>query len=247
MVTWTHGCRRGSLRAREPAAASPRLTRVNRRPRPQPTKEISHEQDAPAHRLRHVAALALPIASTGRPARPPSPSSTPRSATASPRRARTTARPPTPPAPAPRAATARRTPGSTCRPAPASGWSTAAISPGLSEPTGAPGAMSSRMRRGRAGGAGIGLRRPMSARSSRRARAPLARGPPRELHGRRARLALEGVRRDYPVSLHGVGLSLGSDGALDPRHLAGSARWSTASSRAWCPSTCRGAPRAGPI
>ena len=31
---------------------------------------------------------------------------------------------------------------------------------------------------------------------------------------------LEAVRRDYPVSLHGVGLSLGSDGALDARHLA---------------------------
>ena len=31
---------------------------------------------------------------------------------------------------------------------------------------------------------------------------------------------LEQVRREYPVSLHGVGLSLGTDGNLDGRHLA---------------------------
>jgi uncharacterized protein (UPF0276 family) len=30
---------------------------------------------------------------------------------------------------------------------------------------------------------------------------------------------LERVRADYPISLHGVGLSIGTDGALDPRHL----------------------------
>src|SRR5271165_3931276 len=31
---------------------------------------------------------------------------------------------------------------------------------------------------------------------------------------------LDRLRRDYPISLHGVGLSLGSAGALDTRHLA---------------------------
>ena len=31
---------------------------------------------------------------------------------------------------------------------------------------------------------------------------------------------LEAVRRDYPISVHGVGLSLGTAGTLDPRHLA---------------------------
>ena len=30
---------------------------------------------------------------------------------------------------------------------------------------------------------------------------------------------LEALRRDYPISLHGVGLSLGTDGALDREHL----------------------------
>lgn len=30
---------------------------------------------------------------------------------------------------------------------------------------------------------------------------------------------LERVRRDYPLSIHGVGLSIGSDGPLDPDHL----------------------------
>src|SRR5262249_40768909 len=30
---------------------------------------------------------------------------------------------------------------------------------------------------------------------------------------------LEALRREYPVSLHGVGLSLGTDGNLDARHL----------------------------
>ena len=34
-----------------------------------------------------------------------------------------------------------------------------------------------------------------------------------------ARRYLETVRRDYPISVHGVGLSLGSAGDLDPRHL----------------------------
>jgi|SRR5215469_951918 len=33
--------------------------------------------------------------------------------------------------------------------------------------------------------------------------------------------ALADLRRDYPISLHGVGMSLGSAGALDVRHLAG--------------------------
>jgi uncharacterized protein (UPF0276 family) len=30
---------------------------------------------------------------------------------------------------------------------------------------------------------------------------------------------LEAVRREYPIALHGVGLSLGTDGAMDRRHL----------------------------
>lgn len=30
---------------------------------------------------------------------------------------------------------------------------------------------------------------------------------------------LERIRRDYPLSIHGVGLSIGSDGSLDPGHL----------------------------
>lgn len=30
---------------------------------------------------------------------------------------------------------------------------------------------------------------------------------------------LERIRRDYPLSIHGVGLSIGSDGPLDPEHL----------------------------
>jgi len=34
--------------------------------------------------------------------------------------------------------------------------------------------------------------------------------------------ALADLRRDYPISLHGVGMSLGSAGALDGRHLAAS-------------------------
>jgi uncharacterized protein (UPF0276 family) len=34
------------------------------------------------------------------------------------------------------------------------------------------------------------------------------------------RRCLEVVRRNYPISLHGVGLSIGTDGPLDVRHLA---------------------------
>src|SRR6185503_471908 len=34
-----------------------------------------------------------------------------------------------------------------------------------------------------------------------------------------ARAALDAMRRDHPVSIHGVGLSLGSAGDLDSRHL----------------------------
>lgn len=30
---------------------------------------------------------------------------------------------------------------------------------------------------------------------------------------------IDRIRRDYPISMHGVGLSLGSDGGLDPDHL----------------------------
>ena len=38
-------------------------------------------------------------------------------------------------------------------------------------------------------------------------------------HGGQALTALHALRADYPISLHGVGLSLGSAGALDLRHL----------------------------
>jgi uncharacterized protein (UPF0276 family) len=43
--------------------------------------------------------------------------------------------------------------------------------------------------------------------------------PENYMGGGRAGASLEAVRRDYPVSLHGVGLSLGTAGALDRRHL----------------------------
>jgi uncharacterized protein len=70
--------------------------------------------------------------------------------------------------------------------------------------------------------AGIGLRSPHAA-------AIMARLPPvgfLEVHaenymtGSPALAVLENLRRDYPIGLHGVGLSLGSAGALDTRHLA---------------------------
>jgi uncharacterized protein (UPF0276 family) len=40
------------------------------------------------------------------------------------------------------------------------------------------------------------------------------------LHGGPGVEALADLRRDYPIALHGVGLSLGSAGGLDGRHLA---------------------------
>jgi uncharacterized protein (UPF0276 family) len=40
------------------------------------------------------------------------------------------------------------------------------------------------------------------------------------MSGSPALAALDRLRCDYPISLHGVGLSLGSAGALDTRHLA---------------------------
>jgi uncharacterized protein (UPF0276 family) len=72
-----------------------------------------------------------------------------------------------------------------------------------------------------ASGTGIGLRAPhvgeiMAARPSL---------PWIEVHaenymaGGQALATLEKIRRDYPVSLHGVGLSLGTAGRLDARHL----------------------------
>jgi uncharacterized protein (UPF0276 family) len=68
---------------------------------------------------------------------------------------------------------------------------------------------------------GIGLRAPHVAEV-------LATRPPVpwfEVHaenymgGGPARRALDAVRRDYPIALHGVGLSLGTAGGLDARHL----------------------------
>jgi uncharacterized protein (UPF0276 family) len=44
--------------------------------------------------------------------------------------------------------------------------------------------------------------------------------PENYMGGGPAVVQLDAVRREYPVSLHGVGLSVGTDGALDARHLA---------------------------
>src|SRR5262245_51035247 len=69
--------------------------------------------------------------------------------------------------------------------------------------------------------AGIGLRAPHVAEVI-ACRPPL---PWLEVHaenylgGGPAIAQLEAVRRDYPISLHGVGLSLGTDGAMDFGHL----------------------------
>ncbi len=43
--------------------------------------------------------------------------------------------------------------------------------------------------------------------------------PENYMGGGLARTQLELIRRDYPISLHGVGLSLGTAGVLDARHL----------------------------
>src|SRR5262249_12455952 len=71
-------------------------------------------------------------------------------------------------------------------------------------------------------GAGIGLRAPHVAEvmASRPALGRLAVHADDYLGGGPALAGLEAIRRDYPVSLHGVGLSLGTAGDLDGRHLA---------------------------
>jgi uncharacterized protein (UPF0276 family) len=70
-------------------------------------------------------------------------------------------------------------------------------------------------------GAGIGLRAPHVAEviATRPGVAWLEVHAENYMGGGAARRALERVRRDYPVALHGVGLSLGSAGDLDARHL----------------------------
>ena len=70
-------------------------------------------------------------------------------------------------------------------------------------------------------GAGIGLRAPHVAEvmASRPALGWLEVHPENYMGGGPALAQLEAVRRDYPVSLHGVGLSLGTAGDLDARHL----------------------------
>jgi len=71
-------------------------------------------------------------------------------------------------------------------------------------------------------GTGIGLRAP-HVQDILAARPPL---PWLEVHAENymadgpGLAALEKIRRDYPISLHGVGLSLGTAGVLDGRHLA---------------------------
>ncbi len=69
---------------------------------------------------------------------------------------------------------------------------------------------------------GIGLRAPHveEVLTSRPALPWVEVHPENYMGGGPAVAQLEAVRRAHPVSLHGVGLSLGSDGALDARHLA---------------------------
>ncbi|HEU4440287.1 MAG TPA: DUF692 domain-containing protein [Methylomirabilota bacterium] len=70
--------------------------------------------------------------------------------------------------------------------------------------------------------AGIGLRDPHVGQllATRPAVPWLEVHPENYMGGGTALASLEAVRRDYPVSLHGVGLSLGTAGAMDGRHLA---------------------------
>ena len=72
------------------------------------------------------------------------------------------------------------------------------------------------------GRAGIGLRAPHVAEilASRPAISWLEAHPENYMGGGPQLAALERVRREYAVSLHGVGLSLGTAGDLDRRHLA---------------------------
>jgi uncharacterized protein len=70
--------------------------------------------------------------------------------------------------------------------------------------------------------AGIGLRAPhVGELLATRPAAPwLEVHPENYMSGGEALASLEAVRREYPVSLHGVGLSLGTAGDIDARHLS---------------------------
>lgn len=70
--------------------------------------------------------------------------------------------------------------------------------------------------------AGIGLRAPhVEELLATRPAVPWLEVHPENYMGGSAALAsLESVRREYPVSLHGVGLSLGTAGEIDQRHVA---------------------------
>ena len=70
--------------------------------------------------------------------------------------------------------------------------------------------------------AGIGLRAPhVGELLATRPAAPwLEVHPENYMSGGIALVSLEAVRREYPVSLHGVGLSLGTAGDIDARHLS---------------------------
>ena len=70
--------------------------------------------------------------------------------------------------------------------------------------------------------AGIGLRAPhVGELLARRPAVPwLEVHPENYMSGGPALASLEAVRREYPVSLHGVGLSLGTAGDIDARHLS---------------------------
>ena len=70
--------------------------------------------------------------------------------------------------------------------------------------------------------AGIGLRAPhVGELLATRPAAPwLEVHPENYMSGGIALASLEAVRREYPVSLHGVGLSLGTAGDIDARHLS---------------------------
>ena len=70
--------------------------------------------------------------------------------------------------------------------------------------------------------AGIGLRAPhIGELLATRPAAPwLEVHPENYMSGGIALASLEAVRREYPVSLHGVGLSLGTAGDIDARHLS---------------------------
>jgi len=69
-------------------------------------------------------------------------------------------------------------------------------------------------------GAGIGLRsRHVGELLARRPAVPWLEVHPENYMSAAACASLDAVRRDYPVSLHGVGLSLGTAGDLDRRHL----------------------------